>query len=81
MTAGSDLPASQTERKLGSYNACMVLQLEMIMHSGLCQLIAIYYSLLPICIGSTTSTRRLCDLSSTGKFGRGEVEAKLSQGG
>ena len=37
-TAGSDLPASQTERKLGSY-ACMVLQLEIIMHSGLCQLI------------------------------------------
>ena len=32
------------------------------------------------CIGSTTSTRRLCDLSSAGKFGRGEAEAKLSQG-
>ena len=29
-------------------------------------------------IGSTTSTRRL---SSGGKFGRGEAEAKLSQGG
>ena len=27
-------------------------------------------------IGSTTSTRRLCDLSSAGKFGRGEAEAK-----
>ena len=37
--------------------------------------------LLSLCIGSTTSTRRLCDLSSTGKFGRGEAEAKLSQGG
>ena len=32
-------------------------------------------------IGSTTSTQRLCDLSSAGKFGRGEAEAKLSQGG
>ena len=30
-------------------------------------------------IGSTTSTRRLCDLSSAGKFGRGEAEAKLSK--
>ena len=34
-----------------------------------------------ICIGSTTSTQRLCDLSSVGKFGRGEAEAELSQGG
>ena len=29
----------------------------------------------------TTSTRWLCDLSSAGKFGQGETEAKLSQGG
>ena len=41
----------------------------------------IIVKLLVSCIGSTTSTRRLCDLSSTGKFGRGEAEAKLSQGG
>ena len=34
-----------------------------------------------VCIGSTTSTRRLCNLSSAGKFGRGKAEAKLSQGG
>ena len=34
-----------------------------------------------VSIGSTTSTQRLCDLSSAGKFGRGKAEAKLSLGG
>ena len=31
--------------------------------------------------GSTTSMRRLCNLSSMGKFGQGGAKAKLSQGG
>ena len=31
-------------------------------------------------IGYTTSMWRLCDLSSTGKFGQGGAEAKLSHG-
>ena len=32
-------------------------------------------------IGSTRLARRLCDLSSVGKFGRGGAKAKLSHGG
>ena len=34
-----------------------------------------------VCIGSTRLARRLCDLSSVGKFGLGSASAKLSHGG